>query len=188
MEQDIINLYIQQVRTYLEALPERRRERALGDIALQIHTSRAIGRSAEAAIEQLGTPESVAAQYIERYGGAKAASRAGDAVRRGLAMGAWAAGLIVVPASGLVALVLALSALVVPMFGVLSVFSADWVVMAFAGWEVPQAWSLPVAAIVGLALGAGAWLVWAGLQAYMRWAALGYERHVAGGARGTHSA
>lgn len=194
MEQDLIELYMQQVRAHLDILPERPRERALNEIGLHIDTSRAVGRSAEDTIERLGPPEALAAEYIERYGEAEAtshtsqASRAGSMVRRGVALGAWAAGLIVVPAFGLVALVLALAALVVPMFGLLRMFSPEWIVMGFAGWEVPHEWSVPVAAAVGALLGAGAWLIWAGLRAYVRWAALGYERYVAARRRETQSA
>jgi uncharacterized membrane protein len=179
MEQDLIDLYMKQIRKYLEILPERRRERALGEIGLHINTSRSIGRSAEATIERMGPPEVLAAQYIERYGEATShASRASGAVRRGVALGAWAAGMIVVPAFALVALVLALAGLVVPMFAVLHLFSPGWIVMGFAGWEVSPEWSVPVAAVVGGVLGAGAWLIWTGLRLYVRWAALGYERHV----------
>jgi uncharacterized membrane protein len=180
MEQDLIDLYLQQVRRHLEILPQRRRDRAMGEIGLHINTSRAVGRSAEATIERLGPPEALAAAYIERYEEAPShASPVGGVVRRGLALSAWAAGLIVVPAFALVALVLALAALVVPMFGVLHLFSPGWIVMGFAGWEVPNEWSVPVAAAVGGLLGAGAWLIWAGLRMYVRWAALEYERHVA---------
>ena len=53
MEQDIINLYLQQVSKHLETLTEKQRKRALDEIALHIKTSRAIGRSAEAALERL---------------------------------------------------------------------------------------------------------------------------------------
>jgi uncharacterized membrane protein len=181
MEEDLIDLYLEQVRKYLEILPERRRERALGEIGLQLSTSRSIGRSAEDAIERLGPPEAVAAQYIERYGEATShASRgAGGAIRRRVAVGAWAAGWIMVPALGLVALVLALAALVVPMFGVLHMFSPGWLVFGYADWEVPQEWSMPVAVAAGLVLGGIAWAIYAGLRAYVRWAALGYEQHVA---------
>jgi uncharacterized membrane protein len=180
MEQDIIELYLQQIRKYLEILPEKRRERALGEIGLHLNTSRSIGRSAEAAIERLGPPEVVAAQYIGRYGEATShASRVVGTAKRKVAVTAWAAGWIVVPALGLVALVLALAALVVPMYGMLDLFNPGWLVLGYAGWEVPQEWSMPVAAVVGVAFGSGAWSIYTGLRAYIRWAVLGYERHVA---------
>jgi len=186
MEQDLIDIYMQQVREHLEPLPEGQRERAIREIVLNINTSRSIGRTAEAIIERLGPPEAVAAQYVGRYGNAPShASRARRKVWQGASLVAWAAGVIVVPLLGLVALALALGALVVPMYGVLHLFSPGWIVMGYAGWEVPREWSLPVAAVVGVLLGAGAWLIYAGLRLYVRWTAQGYEQHVEAPARQT---
>ena len=180
MEQDLIDLYMEQVSKLLEVIPERQRERALAEIRLHIDTSRSIGRSAEAIIERMGTPEELAAVYIKRHGEAPShASRTGGTKSRRLAMGAWAAGAILVPALALVALVLAMAALVVLMYGMLNTFSPGWIVMAYAGWEVPREWSIPVAAVVGAVLGGGAWGIYAGLKAYVRWASAGYKQHVA---------
>lgn len=186
MEQDIINLYLQQVSKHLETLTEKQRKRALDEIALHIKTSRAIGRSAEAALERLGPADALAAEYVARYGEAPShASRRTNAVRRGVTTGARAASFILVPAFGLVALEFALAALVVPMFAVLHLFSPGWIVMGFAGWELPPVWGVPVAVAVAVILGAAAWAIYAGLKAYVRWAAAGSQQHSSAGERQT---
>jgi uncharacterized membrane protein len=186
MEQDIIDLYLQQVGKGLATLTERQRKRALDEIALHIKTSRAVGRSAEATLERLGPADALAAEYVERYGEAPShASRGTGTVRRGVAMSAWAAAFILVPAFGLVALEFALAALVVPMFALLHLFSPGWIVLGYAGWELPPVWGVPVAAAVGVLLGAAAWAIYAGLRAYVRWAATAYEQHASAGKRQT---
>ncbi|HET9496530.1 MAG TPA: hypothetical protein VFR15_20065 [Chloroflexia bacterium] len=182
MEQDFIDLYLQQVSKYLGILPEKQRNRALDEIRLHIKTSRAIGRTTEAAIERLGPADELAAQYVARYGkAASRSSRMSNRIPRQAAAAAWGASFIVVPALALVALEFALAALVVPMLALLQLFTPQWIVMGFAGWELSPVWGVPVAAVVGLVLGGAAWAIYAGLKAYVRWASTAYEQHAPAG-------
>ncbi|QST01138.1 hypothetical protein IMZ31_06130 [Pontibacillus sp. ALD_SL1] len=61
------------------------------------------------------------------------------------------------------------SAFLLLIAGILRTFGMEWIQMNIGAWEVPQAFSLPVALGVSILLCAVAFGIWKGLKKYVIW-------------------
>lgn len=171
MEQEL-NAYLERVDRYLRPMSAWERVDIVQEIRSEILELAEQGLGAGAIMERLGAPRELAAAYLRdaivknpRFSWRRLGSVIAFYSLAGLG------GMIVLPASSIMAVTFMLCGALVPAMALLSLAASlvgievPWMVMQLGSWTMPPLMAFPVAVVVGLLLllaGVGMWKVTVG--------------------------
>ena len=166
MEQEL-NAYLERVDRCLKPMSAWERVDIVQEIRSEILELAEQGLGAGAIIERLGAPRELAAAYLRdaivknpRFSWRRLGAVVAFYSLAGLG------GMIVLPATSIMAVTFLLCGAVLPAVGLLSFLASlvgievPWVVMQLGGWTAPPALAFPISAVVGLLLLLAGWGMW----------------------------
>jgi uncharacterized membrane protein len=173
--------YLDDLRRELRRLAPDERDDAVREIGSHIADAEAAGQPTVAVLGRLGPAKTLARAYIAdaylQSPGAMARSRQMMGIAA-FVMGSGMVSLFVVPVLALLVGTLGLSALSIPVVGILQIlgFVADENGIMYWGEPVAKVWVLPLTLAVSLLCGGLAWGAYRALRAYAFGVLAGYRR------------
>lgn len=163
----LLDQYLEDVDRSLRPMPASERVDIVKEIKSELLELEAQGLGPEEIVSRLGGPRELAAAYLSdaivknpRFSFRRLGAVAAFYSLAGLG------GMIVLPATSIMAVTFLLCGAVLPAAGLLSFLASlvgievPWVVMQLGGWTAPPALAFLISAVVGLLLLLAGWGVW----------------------------
>lgn len=163
----VLDAYLDRIDRHLRPMPASERVDIVQEIRSELLELEAQGLGPEEIVSRLGGPRELAAAYLSdaivknpRFSFRRLGAVAAFYSLAGLG------GMIVLPATSIMAVTFLLCGALLPAAGLLSFLASlvgievPWVVMQLGGWTAPPALAFPISAVVGLLLLLAGWGMW----------------------------